>query len=717
MVYTTHSDSSPDKNNSFIDTSLNRLVQNNPYHPTASNILWPTYYDVFVNKTDDQQVSVSVSDEKHLAGDIDTSNNNALYMNHKPRLGSTVASTLGTIDTGLTDYNHGIIYFVGGSLPASDFTLTYLADPDKYYGEYISQMQDVLHKLEIWAGAGSGPNEGVRSAEILVKTTNPKIEDKLPNRIHVQGLEDNITFGSLGVTSNQITLGNSQDIVQINAKEFRVYRGTFNDGITDDPITGTITDHTSDVLNMIGLVSMSPAGTTRATGISDAAVTSALFLNDSGRDGGLNDACRIFGDLFVAGDIFTLGDHTVANVTTTSSLNVFSDNMLVKGDSYLGDATNDQVYVAGDLTVSGNITQAGHTPQDNVTINRDVILGNHGGTLKPSLVDGLDPSYIANRHTYMRPAGPDWCGDTVNICSIGTGAENETLIGGTVSTATQDSAAADLVIDTNIPSNALFVNLAGGGLYHTGRFDDGTWIFNVQSGPSAGEKVPIAAYDIAATGWKLSRDLSSVPANGMSYKIYNPYFCDPNFVAVTTNFQVTASISNPVVANVRGIVKSNVNDDSASVNGADGTKYLLLSNENPGASQFMETDGVWYGSDYGVPSDQSIIVAEAEWSGGVGGAMGASTLATYRPAGKYDSTWQQYSAGDHTFYHHLGGDFRAQDYKITIHTGGAGTAPAANTRPITPADSAGSYYISAIDRKTMTMTVPGTTWIRVKIEV
>ena len=84
MAYTTHSDSSPDKNTSYIDTSLNRLVQNNPYHPTAPNILWPTYYDVFVNKTDDQQVSVSVSDEKHLTGDIDPSNNNALYMNHKP---------------------------------------------------------------------------------------------------------------------------------------------------------------------------------------------------------------------------------------------------------------------------------------------------------------------------------------------------------------------------------------------------------------------------------------------------------------------------------------------------------------------------------------------------------------------------------------------------------------------------------------------------------
>ena len=709
MAYTTHSDSSPDKNTSFINTSLNRLVQNNPYHPTAPNILWPTYYDVFVNKTDDQQVSVSVSDEKHLTGDIDVSNNNALYMNHKPRLGSTVESTFGTLDTGLTDYNHGIVYF--SALPASDFTLTYLADPDKYYGEYISQMQDVLHKLEIWAGAGSGPNEGVRSAEILVKSTNNKIESKLPNRIHVQGLEKDITFGSLGTTSNKITLGNSEDIVRINAKEFQVYRGTFDDGNTDDPITGTITDHTGDVLNMIGLVSMSPTGTTRATGITDAAVTTAMFTTESGRDEGLNDALRVFGDVFVAGDVYTMGDHVVANITTTSSLNVFEDNMLVRGHSYLGNATDDQVYIAGDLVVSGRIDQVGSTTEHDVTVNRDIILSNHIGNPQPSLVDGLDPSYIANRHKYMRPAGPDWCGDTVNICSIGQTAEDGTLIGGAASTATQDSVTGDLVIDTSMSINEIIT----GDLYYANRFNDGTWIFDIRSGPSAGEKIPIAAYNSTDTGWQLSRALSSLPASGMSYRIYNPYFCNPDFVTLNTNdFDITASATTPVVANVRGIVKSNTNSNSASVNpSVAGTKYLSLANENSVASVGLESDGVWYGSDYGVPSDQSILVAEAEHDGST-----FNQLITYRPAGKYDSTWRWITGTSVTLNHNLGGDFRAQDYKITIHS--AGTASAAPSAIIVPHGIAGSgdWSVSSITRKTITVVTPAAdTWVRIKIEV
>ncbi len=700
MAYTTHSDSSPDKNTSFINTSLNRLVQNNPYHPTAPNILWPTYYDVFVNKTDDQQVSVSVSDEKHLTGDIDTANNNALYINHKPRLGSTVASTFGTIDTGLTDYNHGIIYF--SALPANNFTLTYLADPDKYYGEYISQMQDVLHKLEIWAGAGSGPNEGVRSATILVKDTNFKIKSKLPNSISVEELESNITFGSLGTTSNDITLGNSEDIVQIDAKEFRVYRGLYGDPNTADNITATITDHTSDILNMIGLVNISHTGTTRATGFTVETIASGL-ISGNHRNNGLNDALRIYGNTYIAGNLFTLGSHTVVNEETSINVNTFQENLLVQGDTLLGDQTEDKVYVAGDLIVSGRINQIGTTPEIDVTINRDIILDNHNGTT-PSLVDGLDPSYIANRHKYMRPAGPDWCGDTVNICSIGQTAEIGTIVGGAVGAATQDSATGNLVIDTSISNNEIIT----GDLHYTGRFDDGTWIFDVRSGPSVGEKIPISAYDYIATGWKLSRELASLPASGMSYRIYNPYFCNPDFVSLNgSNFDVAASIPNPVVANVRGIVKSNINSDSASINPVDGTtKYLLLSNENTGSSKFMETDGIWYGSDYGVPSDQSIIVAEAEYSGG-----GLNTLTTYRPAGKYDSTWRRFDSATPTIYHNLGGDFRSQDYKVTVHTAGTASTPGTVTQVT---DSA----ISVIDRKIATIAVPNTsTWVRIKIEV
>jgi hypothetical protein len=715
MAYTTHSNSSPENNTSYINTGLVSLIPNNPYHPSATTINWPTNYDLFVNKTNDQQVSVSVSDETHKLSEIDTLNNSGLYLNHRPKLGTTIVpSPDGVIDSGLTDHNHGIIYF--STLPAANFTMTYLADPDKYYGEYLTQMQDVLHKVEIWAGAGNTVNEGVRSAEILVNTTNSKIDDKLPNKIHIANLGKNITFQSdaADTVGNNINLGNGYDTVTVNANSFNVFRGTFDDGSTLDPITSTITDHSGDICNLVGLVNMSPTGITRATGITYDMITGALFTTESGRDGGDLDALRVFGDVFVAGDIFTMGNHTVQNVTTTSSLNVFEDNMLVKGHSYLGDAAADRVYVGGDLVVSGRITQEGFGTHTDVTINRDIILGNHSAT-QPSLVDGLDPSYIANRHIYMRPAGPDWCGDTVNQCSIGQLIDGGTATGGSIEgLVSHETGANNVVIDTGITGKYMFT----GPEYYAGRFDDGTWILDVSSGPDAGAKIPIAAWDSTITGWILSRSLASMAASGMTYRVNNPYFCEPDFVtATTTEFSVSASAVNPIIANVRGIVKSNIVSDNISVDlGSAGKKYLFLANENSVAAVGLESDGVWSASDYDVPSDKSIIVAEATAVGSGPYTLDTNSVITYRRSGKYDSTWRRYASSSAVFNHNLGGTYRSQDYKITVSEAAAAGTPG-TIRAVPLAGSAGSYYVSAITPTTMSMTVPTNTWIRVKIEV
>ena len=719
MAYTTHSNNSPENNTSYINTGLVSLVSNNPYHPTATTVGWPSNYDLFVNKTNDQQGSVSVGDETHAVAEITA--DSGLYLNHKPRRGTTIAYNSGVaggaIDTNLTDYNHGIVYF--STLPTAEVTLTYLADPDKYYGEYLTQIQDVLHELEIWAGASNTLNEGVRSADILVKNINSKINNKLPNRIHVQGLTTDISFQSLpsDTIGNTINLGNSYDTITVNAREFNVFRGTFNDGNAGDPIVVTISDHSGDTVNMSGLVNLSPTGTTRATGISYTALTGALFSSLSGRDGGANDALRVFGDTFLAGDLFTMGTHHTLNVTTTSEFNVFEDNLLVKGHSFLGNAPSDQVYISGPTTATGKITA-----KDNIEVTKSISFTNNNG-LSVSTVDGLDASYMANRHTYMRPAGPSWCGDSVNECSIGILYSSSTWLGATttasggyIGNTTHASVGPTKLIDTGVAGTYLFTGTS----YYANRFDDGTWIADIKSGPDAGQKVPVAKWDTSATGWVLSRSLSTNQNSGISYRIYNKYFCQPDFIAINgTTLDVSASTTSPIVGNIKGIVKvCSINTSVSFSDATAGKQYLFMSNENSdgglGGLNSLESNPVWYTADHDVPSDRSILVAELYVT--APSTVDPDSLIVYRPSCKYDSTWVQYSSASITFHHNLGGTYRSQDYKIIVSEAGTGGTPG-TIRAVPLADSAGDYYVSAITPTTMSMTVPTGTWIRVKIEV
>jgi len=726
MAYTTHSNSSPENNTSYINTGLVSLVPNNPYHPSATTINWPSNYDLFVNKTNDQQVSVSVSDETHAVSEITA--DSGLYLNHKPRRGTTITTTDGVIDTGLTDYNHGVIYF--STLPTAEVTLTYLADPDKYYGEYLTQIQDVLHEMQIWAGAGSTVNEGVRSAEILVKTDNSKIQNKLPNRIHVQGLQTGISFQSAAgnTTGVNVNVGNSYDTVSFNVQEFNLFRGTLNDGSTGDPVTAIITDHSGDTVFINGLVSLSPTGITRATGISYAAITGALFTTDSGRDGGNNDALRVFGDTFIAGDLFTMGNHVVQNVTTTSSFNVFTDNISVKGDSFLGDASTDTVYIGGPTVATGKITA-----KDHIEIDKSISFTNNGGA-NVSTVDGLDASYIANRHTYIRPAGPDWCGDSINICSFGTTAGAGNFSPGYEGSTTHASAAGDILIDTSATTSYALTGIE----YYTGRFSDGNWLADIRSGPDVGQKIPVVKWDWTNSGWELSRSLSTVPNSGVSYRIYNPHYNLPDFAsAAGMTISISASATNPIVANVRGIAKVCSNNTSIALENVTGRHYLFMSN-TPTDPPFnsLESAPEWYSKTHGIPSDQSIIVGHVDVTGATP-AVNASSLVLYQESDKYDSTWIKVSdlgtllahpasgpSNHYDFYHNLGGEYRVHDVHFTIL--GANTlndGPDTNTgvKVLSPNDQHnGNFHIDGFTDTKFQMHVnnpAGINWIRVIAEI
>ena len=725
MAYTTHSDSSPENNTSYINTGLVSLVPNNPYNPNATTINWPTKYDLFVNKTNDQQISVSVSDETHAVSEIV---NSGLYLNHKPRRGTTIVVTAdGVIDSNLTDYNHGVIYF--STLPTSEFTLTYLADPDKYYGEYLTQIQDVLHELEIWAGAGNTLNEGVRSADILVKNRNDKIDNKLPNRIHVQGLIEDINFQSSGVLSNTITLGNSYDTIAVNAKEFNVFRGTFNDGSAGDPITSTITDHTGDTVNMSGLVNLSPVGISRNASFSAASVQSGL-LSGIDRNSGLSDALRVYGNVYIAGDLFTLGDQTVMNTTITSETNLFQQNIQVNGDSFLGNGSTDNLYIAGPTTATGKITA-----KDNIEVTKSISFTNNGGT-NVSTVDGLDASYIANRHTYMRPAGPDWCGDSINICSFGITAGTGNVTGGYEGSTTHAAVAGKNLIDTGAATSYALTGIE----YYTGRFSDGNWIADIRSGPDVGQKVPIVKWDPAITGWELSRSLSTLQDSGVSYRVYNPHYNLPDFVSVAgRTLTITASATNPIVANVKGIVKVCDTTTTKDMEDVTGRHYLFMSNENAdaGGLNSLESNPVWYTETHGVPSDRSIVVGHVDVTGSTPTAADPNSLVIYQESDKYDSTWLKVSdlttnallahptgATNHViFYHNLGGEYRVHDVHFTIlgaDTLGDGPNVAAGSHVFSPSDANNQdFHIDGFTDTQFEMHVnnPGVDWIRVIAEI
>ena len=90
MTYSTDSSKSPAVNTGDITPGLVQRVTNNPYHSNATLINWPTKYDSLINKTNDQMTSVNVTDEKHNTGEIDTSSSNALYLYHRPRLGTSI---------------------------------------------------------------------------------------------------------------------------------------------------------------------------------------------------------------------------------------------------------------------------------------------------------------------------------------------------------------------------------------------------------------------------------------------------------------------------------------------------------------------------------------------------------------------------------------------------------------------------------------------------
>lgn len=718
MAYTSDSAHSPKVNSGDIDTGLISRVKNNPFHPTATAIGWPNTYDAFVTKTDDQQSSVSVTDETHIVAEVDTGSSNALYLEHRPKLGTTftiLGDTAATIDTGATDYTHGVIYF--NAMPTGDFTVQYLADPDKYYGEYLTQIQDSIHEIQNLLGAGGAINEGAKNAEYWLDSVTGNIAARLGNAVQIRSINRDIAIksASTDTTGHDITLGNSQDNVKINAATFDVYRGT----TPGTNITVNLTDETGDDVFMAGLVHVSPTGVTRNPAFNAAAV--ATGLTDATRDSGLYDAMRIYGNLYVAGRATFLGPVDYQSGTITSQMTVVNDDFTVNGDTFLGDSSVDSTYIAGDLTISGGLTQVGAGGED-ATFNRNIVLGNTAGI---STVDGLDPSYIAFAQQHMRPSSPDWQGDCINQARMKITVEDDVETGGYESTTTDASYSADVLVDSGATGSSLFNTAIGGsGFHYGGRYDDGTWFAHILSGPDEGSIVRVASFNTGNDTWVLSRALSTSQAAGVSYRIQNPYFCNTDFLSATpTSITIVAATTYPVLGNVHGYIKKRTSNYANIAISTDDTHYVYM-NLDP-STGMLEGPAEFNSNTYGIPSDQSILVGEVTRAGSA-----ITDTTCYRPNLKYDSTWRYIStspsgteltsAADNTFYHNLGGNFRKWDYNIKVYFApNVGGAPDLTTvNALTPDNitgSAESFSVTNLTDTTLALRLPspGGYWVRV----
>jgi len=727
MSYTTDSSHSPKNNTGDITTSLIKRVKNNPFHPTATDISWPSNYDAFVVKTNDQQSSVSVIDETHIVAEIDTGNSNALYLEHRPKLGtsiSIVGDASAVITTGSTDFTHGILYF--DSMPTGEFTVQYLADPDKYYGEYLTQVQDSLHEIERFLGAGGAINEGMKNAEFWLDSSTGSTIARLPNVINTRSINRDIEIKSANgdVTGHDITIGNSEDRVHFNVETFNVFRGT----APGTNMTVNLTDETGDLLYIDGMVNLSPTGTSRNPSFTSNQVSTGL--SDSGRDSGAYDALRVYGDMYVAGNTTFLGSVEFLTGTVTSQITVHNSDLQINGDSYLGNDSSDNTWIAGDLTVTGGITQIG-VGGENLTVNRNIVLGN---TPNISLVDGLDPSYIASVHQYYRPGGPDWGADCINKGRMSILVEDGVETGGYEGSATSTAGSAEKIVDSTFTgaANIYSRNAVGGSGYHyDGRYDDGTWEIFFTSGPHEGQTVPVERFDTGNDTWILSRALDSVTTTSVSYRLQNPYFSNLDvFSAAGTSATVIASATSPIIGDVRGYIKKRTSN-YANITTVDNAISYIYMNLDP-STGMLEQEAEFHSNTGGVPSDRSILVGEVTVV-----SAAVTNKVIYRKSGRYDSGWRyvttagtglEISAGaDNTFYHNLGG--KIFDYNIAIYyapnsSGKPNLAAVEQYAPDQQQDSAIASSVTALTRTTMVIRFEsqadvspvGPYWIRVVVK-
>jgi hypothetical protein len=576
--------------------------------------------------------AVVVSDEIHKISDILTGNpyNNSLYLNHRPRFQTAITVSAGTITAG-TDYEHGVVYF--STLPTGDFTVQYMSEPDKYYGEYINTVQAAIHNLERVVGASSGGDEGFRQAEFMLNSKSAAMGSKLPNAINVRAISQDFEIRSTTdpVSPNgmehTITLGNGIDTVRFDADTILALSST---GLTNIRLGDETGDrvYISDRLDVTGITTIGPSGSSKNTSISASLVTGYQATGAPYTANSL--ALAVHGDEVIYGDLYVHGETITVGGTRNIAVNVYetdlevANRLIVGGDVRLGTTSSRNVLIGGNLDVTGMFTirGAGGAP---VIIDSSVIFSDGAlkGPYSQCKIDTLDPSLVEKVRTSWRS---DFRQGYINRGGVtalysgtttATGAANELV----------DSAASG-------PATALPT-----GTYFTGKFNEGDYIAVVNAPVVGIQEIPVKSFNATPTyKWTLARNLNyvSYSPTGLTYSIrhkdaHSNYFIMQPGLSIV----IAGTAAQPMVGSKNGKVKILTSWHTLALS-ANQTSYVFMSllEAVNGIEQDQPT---FYTSTSNIEDDWSILVGKVVTNG-----TGVTSVVSYQANGKLDTTWTKF---------------------------------------------------------------------------
>jgi hypothetical protein len=659
MPYRTISDFAP-SNLTGVSSAYITRIPHNPYHPLSTTIGYPDQYDELVSKIDEQMTPSLVEDEDWAVADILTGNW-ALYLNHRPRYQTEISVSSGVV--GLKDYEHGIIYF--NELPTGNFTVQYLAEPDKYYAEYLQVVQDVVHKIQWLLGAGPTLNEGIKNAEMFLDTLPAGLQARLPNAIHIRAIDRDIEIrsstdeSSPNGTSHRITFGNGDDEVFVDASRFIVHRSILS-GPDPTYINIRLGDETGDFcsvagdLDVTGRTVIGTRGTSANTGVPDSAVTG--FQATGAPYTGNSLKLAVHGDAVVYGDLHVLGQQISYNVTRNIQVNVFEENLevgndlLVQGHTRLGVSTSQHTQISGNLDVTGETTLLG---AGGTAVNVDTSIVFHDGALKgpfqQNLVDGLDPSYMELSRPLMRAA-------------YKTHHHNDALRSFLYQGTTTSSSDNDQLIDTSTSS---LTGLYPGGTYYPSKFDDGDFYAVVNN-----QRIPIKSFNPSTKVWTLSRTVDGLSAisSGTGYQIYHRRG-HGDFIQAGVGLSVTirGTSTFPFVGNANGTVKKRTSDYTLAVP-ASSTVYIFMSTL-VGVNGIDQDAPTFFYKTLDIEDDRSVLIGKVVTNGSA-----PTSIVCYDINAEYDTLWVKFdtsatgntqaAGSDYTFTPYLGNVKRRMDARV-----------------------------------------------------
>ncbi len=671
MTYETFLNFAP--NTGYAASEVN-IVHNNPNVSTSQTITWPNKYDAFVTKQNAGVEAFTVIDEEHYVSDINTSDSNSLYLYHKilpPGTASGLSNVLtvsdGVISTGLVDYANAKIHF--STMPTgTTVEVSYLAQPDPISAKHMNVLQNGLMKLQQVIGAGTTENQGFKNVKFLIigDELTGSASSYLPNAIPSNEFQETslIIAGESGIT-HSIILGNTYDTISLKGSSVHITSsGGFGSATGSFPVPNNdnaqfIVDQDCYIRGQSTFGSLWPAANIGT-------------WSTSGEYTGA--ASRFLGNVFIAGNLVVTGSQTIVNSTINVTGSVYSGSLTVSGS-----ATIHQ-----NLTVNGASSLNGLVTMQNATVSGDLFIGRRINFLNsqnsPSIIDGLDPSYISDTLIYSRK-DPNL--NSVVSCYFDpiTFTEWYDPLGGTSFTGSRTTVLSGQVISkaTGASGNYLYTSIRLPyqpiGIYEDSIFD-GEAICRWNTGPLMGrESLILKAISLNdSSGYstgsmiRLSNEshyTNSAVSNQLELYLPGYKYCSPAFIDAPTKpvsdpvVTVSATNANPLVINVNGqirrIVGTNINvnmtpmlqDTSTYPNNGTVTGFLYTRSVGNLYESEYNQSVAFYMRPYYANLPDEIILGEIEFTRSAGNWGTASDweVKHYAVDSFYDSGWIMSFAG------------------------------------------------------------------------